>query len=678
MKRRVSLSLLLVLLCITFFNLDVNAQQIELSQTELKLDPVLRHLTFSSVNAERTAKFGLSEHFDQLIQLQQSASGPRVMVFMGIDSGLDLNSIPGFEPVTVLPSKSIVTGWLNLYELQSVVQISAIKKIEASTYSYLSNGEANRLTKVDQVHAGSGQLSKSYTGKGVVVGIIDSGIDFTAEDFSDENGTRIQFLMDMQADNTNKVWTKAEIDANPNSITQRDGSGAGGHGTHVAGTAVGNGRMDSRFKGVAPEADIIFVKGIREPNSNGGFGDADIIEAIRFIFEKAGEMGKPAVINMSLGGNSGPLDGSSLYEQSITELQQGPGKVIVAAAGNEGFDYLHSGIEVSSAEIDYFTLDLAQSESRFFKEIWYDPNVLESVVVRMYQDGLDGSLNMIGATNWVNMGEYNPDGFLLSDANANPIARVYVDAANTQDVNNGDGQIYISVQQANETVDLTLYKWGVFYNTGNGTGRFDATNYQARTTPNPVDMHGFTFLTGDRIRSVGSPSTAKEVVSVGAYVSTTSWTADNGGTYSSRYPSAFDYSTSYTPESGEIAYFSSRGPTRDGRQAPLIAAPGDQIFSVRSTHISDADLSESKLVGNGKYQGMQGTSMATPHVSGIIALMLQAKADLTYNDIVQAFSTYSSSDTQTGTVPNSIFGYGKIDALALVKSLDSRSLKTPI
>ena len=643
---------------------DVKAEIIPLWKT--KVGPYILQAA-SQVRINKALAFSNAPK-QPTIQMSQKNGEFRAKVFIGLLPGTDPYSLAGFEPILVLPSGKIATGWLSLNSLKSIASNDGVIKIEASKFSYPTNGEANILSKVDQVHAGTGGLSQAYTGKGVVIGVIDSGIDFTAADFSDENGTRILYLVDLLEDDTEVVYTKAQIDANPEAVAQRDGVGGGGHGTHVTGTAAGNGAGDDRFKGVAPEADIIFIKGIRALDSDGGFGDADVIDGINFIFEKAAEMNKPAVVNLSLGGNSGPLDGSSLIEQSMTELQEGPGKIIAAAAGNEGFDFLHTGAEVSTGT-NYVTIEYGKDAASISKEIWYDPGVLTHFSVAAFEVSDDGELNMVASmSDFVPVGNENNDTpiTLTKTGTEIAIAQIVYDGTNTQDANNGDGQLYIDINQNDESVALDDYYWGIFYRTGSGTGRFDGISRNAGAAIEELGFEGFTYIPGTRDRSVGSPATAKDIISVGAYVSTNSWTADNGETFGSQHGTDPYYTDVYTPEIGEIAEFSSRGPTRDGRLAPIISAPGDQIFSVRSSHISDSDLDPSKMVNGGKYMGMQGTSMATPHVTGIIALMLEANPLLTYEQIVAIFRSTSVPDSFTSTLPNTIFGVGKVDALASV------------
>ena len=127
-------------------------------------------------------------------------------------------------------------------------------------------------------------------------------------------------------------------------------------------------------------SDIIFVKGVRNQDSEGGFSDTDVIAGCQFIFDKAEQMGKPAVINLSLGGHSSPHDGSSLYEQSLSGLT-GPGKIIVAAAGNEGIDFIHAGGSATAGVINETIVEVDSSQQSAFVDMWYDSGVISSVAV---------------------------------------------------------------------------------------------------------------------------------------------------------------------------------------------------------------------------------------------------------------------------------------------------------
>ena len=191
----------------------------------------------------------------------------------------------------------------------------------------------------------SGAARPAYTGAGVLVGIIDSGIDWRHDDFRNANGTtRLKAIWDLWGAGSapptgfayGAEWDQTEINA---SLT---GGGAvnevdnNGHGTHVSGIAAGNGRASSgQYSGVAPEADLLFAK----PFNNGGFAEDKTIDAMNYLVQKAHALGQPIAINMSLGGHFGAHDGTSAQERVIDDLS-GPGVVFCVAAGNEGENYL--------------------------------------------------------------------------------------------------------------------------------------------------------------------------------------------------------------------------------------------------------------------------------------------------------------------------------------------------
>jgi subtilisin family serine protease len=189
----------------------------------------------------------------------------------------------------------------------------------------------------------------------VVVGVIDTGIDLDHGDFLFANGlTRITHLWD-QTDNVGPhpsgytigtEWTQANINASTTREIDDDG-----HGTHVTGIAAGNGRAAASpselydFTGVAPEPDSIFVKT--------SFVESDIIDAVAWIQNRAGT--EPSAINLSLGSQYGAHDGTSNLDAALAALS-GPGKIIVAAAGNEGGSQIHAQVTVPASSVVLFPL----------------------------------------------------------------------------------------------------------------------------------------------------------------------------------------------------------------------------------------------------------------------------------------------------------------------------------
>lgn len=547
--------------------------------------------------------------------------------------------------------------------LQALANEPAVRFIEVSKKSRPLLNDSRVEIRADRVHAGTG-LPQAYRGENVIVGVLDSGIDFTHPDFSDATtGTRIQYLLEYTQGGGQNEWTKSQIDNNPGSVTQRDGNGGDGHGTHVTGIAAGGGRLNTAMSGIAPRADIIFIKGIRDPDSQGGFADTDIVDGCAYIFQKAAQLNKPAVINLSLGGHIGPHDGTSLYEQALSGLT-GPGKIIVAAGGNEGFDFIHAGGTTMSAIFNETLLFADQQQQLEVVDLWYEAGAISQVAIGAYQL-VGNQLTFLGSTPLLPVGQVRN----LAPLVINNTTRGYIeiDAQTVQDPNNGDGEVLFAISDNNDpNVDLTETIWSVATVGGQTSGRLDmwlVTNGffypQPVGFPNEIEMPGNTDYT------VGLPSTARKIISVGSYVTKNTWTANDGNQYQRLNPDPNNPNNTVVPVLGQRSYFSSKGPTRDGRIYPNIAAPGEIIFSALSSAFTQVQP-ELVLQGGG-YQGQNGTSQATPHVAGVIALMLQANRNLTYDGVIQIFTQTARSDAQTGTVPNNLFGAGRIDAQAAVQ-----------
>lgn len=188
----------------------------------------------------------------------------------------------------------------------------------------------------DLAHRSTGLLPKtggfnrqvSQTGQGVLVGVVDTGIDVTHPAFRTAGQTRIVNYRDQR---TGAEFTAQQIDAGA-----ADGSiDTIGHGTHVAGIAAGNGAgsPNGEWAGVAPDADLAIVRT--------SFESSDIALGVSHIFAIADARSQPCVVNLSLGGHAGGHDGTTVMERAIDQLS-GPGKIVIVSAGNEGRDNTHA------------------------------------------------------------------------------------------------------------------------------------------------------------------------------------------------------------------------------------------------------------------------------------------------------------------------------------------------
>jgi subtilisin family serine protease len=613
---------------------------------------------------------------------------PMVDVFVRLESGFQASALQNLGFVSLAEINGIAAGRIPLITLESLVRDQSVRFVEASLKSRASINRALEDTRVNLLHAGTG-ISAPYRGSGVVVGVLDSGIDFSHPDFSTSSGSRIRYLLEMKSDGTNQEWSKAQLDINPASVTQRDGNGGGGHGTHVAGTAAGNGRVNSEYVGVAPLADLVIVKGIRDADSDGGFSDVDVIDGVEWIFDKATSLGKPAVANLSLGGNYGPLDGSSAYETMLSDLV-GPGRIIVAAAGNEGRDYIHAGGMISQGSLPYETVMYPVSDAYNYVEGWYDAGSVARIRLAYYSIDDEGNLIFEGLTPNVTIG--NNTGFTDGELDpvpivldGNTIGYYVMVTSNTKDPRNGDGQFQILITDNDTSVDLSEYIWSVIIGAGTTPGRMDMWFTDGAFWGSEIGFDDSIELIGNTDYTVGAPATAQKVLSVGSYITRSRWTDIDDNSWMSQ--TTDDGETYREITFGDRSDFSSKGPTRDGRTAPDIMAPGQRITSVLSSHLtiqSDWDtyaeqggVYRQNVAQGGQYMLTQGTSMASPHIAGVVALMLEANPILDYHQVADILTRTARTDGFTGSLPNNLYGNGKVDAYsAVLEAAVSVSIET--
>lgn len=197
------------------------------------------------------------------------------------------------------------------------------------------------------------------TGKGVLVAIIDSGIDYTHPDFNNPDGTsRIIAIFD---ETTGREYTKAEIEEG--AVPVRD---IGGHGTHVAGIAAGNGRASNGlYRGVAYEASIIVVNLGRDEF----FNTARLMEAVDYVVKKAQSLNMPVAINLSIGNNYGAHSGNSLLESYLNFVGQTWKNVIVCGSGNEANKNIHVSEKLDD-EVRMVELVIGEGEISLDLQLW--------------------------------------------------------------------------------------------------------------------------------------------------------------------------------------------------------------------------------------------------------------------------------------------------------------------
>jgi subtilisin family serine protease len=501
--------------------------------------------------------------------------------------------------------------------------------------------------RIKSVKLGASPLPQAYNGDGIVMGIIDSGIDFSHPDFKDSLGnSRILFLWDQNPLSGSTVpspfnygieWTNTQIDAGQ--CTHSDLAHYG-HGTHVSGIAAGNGLANNSHYGCASKADLVVVA-----LDFSGTG-AHTADAVQYILDKATNLGKPCVINASVGDYYGSHDGTDLEAQLIDGLiSNTPGRVMVAAAGNGGNIKFHVKTQGVAADTNFTWLKNASTSYDYW--LYADTNDAKTFSISIGANRANFSdVGRIGFKPYTyGLTSIQHDTLKL---NGNRIGII----ANSSGINSfGVYELYIEI-----IADTANLLWRV---ETKGPGKHHAWNFDFVSTgiPTASQYPKITkYVTPDTMYTlVTSYQCSDEIITVGNYANLTNYYDVNNNLQS------------LGQTGGAMVQNSSSGPTRDGRQKPDISATGNGVFSCIALGM------QANLIANAPHVVAQGsmhvrgggTSAASPVVAGLAALYLERHPLATNQQVKYAITHCAYTDNFTGTnLPDYLWGYGKLDGKA--------------
>jgi minor extracellular serine protease Vpr len=623
---------------------------------------LLSNLKQTDLKLKRSAEY-LTEHFN----LIKSNNETYVSAFIKTDGNLNKSLLTEYGVKLNTQAGNIYTSLIPLNQLENVLLVKGVEYVEIGHKVEAELDDAKEQTWVNWVHNGT-DLSQAYTGDGVIVGIIDGGFDYTHPTFY--NADHSQYRI-------SRVWEQSETGTPPSgysygnelvgqSAILNDGysSTTGSHGTHVAGIATGSGSALSTYKGIAFNSEMIFVAT--------DYSNVGITDGIRYMFDYADKEGKPIVVNMSLGGQMGPHDGTSLSDQTFDDLT-GEGKILIGSAGNDGNDNLHLNYDFGSDETIYSFLTFPEntehpSAGSTFIDIWGEAGNDFTVAVNVYNVDANQYEDYTDYISTSTDGTYN---FTLQDSDPlysdEVIVSVSVEHSNPH---NGKPHVYIWFDNTDQDESGDIFDYIMLE--VNGTN----TSFDAWTKGVFSDLGYLSpLINGNTNSTISENKNGNSIITVGAYTSKNEYTDFQGNTHN----------VGFYTEVGEIAPFSSLGPTADGRTKPDITAPGNVIIS--SVNSFDANYTSTNPevvanVNNGTdywwFASMQGTSMASPMVTGIVALWLEANPTLTPAEIKQLMQNNAWTDSYTGSVPNNTWGNGKIDAHETIKAIEQQTYNISI
>lgn len=483
-----------------------------------------------------------------------------------------------------------------------------------------------------------------FKGKGVIIAVVDSGLDFRHPDFivPDAEGrpvSRLLYLWDTSSDahdrkglgnaapitypngsSVGTLYTREQLTSELRSLRRQiPPTDLNGHGTACAGIAAGNGRVypDLRYSGVAPEADLIGVR-------VGGSADKTLenpylLGAIcGWLDSVAGK--QPLVVSCSYGEQDGGRDGSVVLERQLDARFAAPtrGRAICIAAGNERTNGLH-------AEAAAGAEDKAGSIS------WEVP-AGSAAEVKLYTS-TDAFADL--SLSWTGKDKPPPTQHrkILHRLSKNVLFKIQV----------GPGSYGVKVVSESGAASVV-----------------DA--YIQQLVQDAPELRFSTNVT--MAKQVGSPATALQAITVGSYDFNDLLEVKAG--IASFGKKSGDKVIPLTM--GALSDYSNPGPRRTGDAfKPELVAPGE----IHTAPLAQDNVAMAKgtVEKSGKYVPMDGTSSATPYCAGVVALMFQKNPNLTVGEVKRILQASLTRDLYTGRTPNGAWGYGKLDLKAVRAAL---------
>lgn len=675
-----------------------------------KLTPELRMLYAqyrsggkSGGNSPAKNEFSLEQLREIFGITSSETSNPTVGIAVTTDASADVDALRKSGMKVYMRQGNTVYGQAPVLSLGRIAGEKSVNRIAATKSAKtpelpkqlqpptVLNTNSKGATPTSNAPGKSAPLANEFnkanlTGKGVVVGIIDTGIDWRHKDFIRADGTsRILAIWDMFdnsfQDSNGKigtappkldpngdplfgtVYTNAQINAALKGSGTVNTADNQGHGTATAGTAAGNGgSVGGKFQGVAPDADLIIVKAA----DCGGFVN-EYIYGAAWIVQSAKQMKRPVVVNQSFGGHYTAHDGTEQEEQFLNSITgKGiPGVIFTVSAGNEGRYNLRGSGQFGprrkgQADITSNPLTVNIPVER--------TGGSGSILLGVFdaRDEWGAIVQPVGATTLVDKNN-KPVWFYIFKTNGE-IKYLLGDGLSKPDWFDGYMQEIIfnsSLGDKRDVLSLAvpagsyrLWGFGASEKVASGSFDFYAPQYYA------VDFGMGTAKSG----MVGSPGNAANVITVGAYNFRNVWTNKEGG------------ETMFNLTVGDISDYSSPGGQRrsDGVVKPDISAPATYTISPLSQTAAPgsgscqgesmgAGLGEKFVTSDGMHIAWSGTSASSPFTAGVIALMLQKNPTLDAEQVRQILIKSAKKGGIIGAVPNPAWGYGMLDPVGALR-----------
>ena len=548
----------------------------------------------------------------------------------------------------------LVTALVPINKVEQVANLDCVQQIAVSQIAQKYTDQAKNVTKAVKAWNGtSNGLPQNFRGTGVVVGVIDLGMDYNHRAFFDASGNnRIKAVYMPNATEANggtapqvgtttlpgyHYTTPAQIAALTTDYT------AESHGTHTSGCAGGS--EVGNYAGMAPDCDLVLC----------GLGDnlsqTAIANSAKYIANYAKNQGKPCVISISLGSNTGPHDGSSYICRAYDQVANQYGAVILLSSGNEA-DVTGYAKKTLSSETDAFVImhESSTGSANVGGSSYYGNAIMD--IWGRTNDQLKLKVLVVNRSTGAIL--YTSDEITSSTTLSGSQFSSYFNSSSTVEISfsssNNRKNIYIHPTMTGAKSSNYRLTYMVTSAAGNTIDAWCDAGHASRIA-STGNISGYTLTKGQADGTMSDDICGNKTISVGAMASRSS------------------YNSPYSIN--DVAYFSSYGTDVKGVDHPFITAPGHYVISALNgydTYNSQYGTSYS-VSYNGrthKWGEMSGTSMSTPIAAGVVALYLQADPELDVNGVKNAIANSASPYTEFIANPQSPpkqRGHGVINAL---------------
>ncbi|MDE6575393.1 MAG: S8 family peptidase [Muribaculaceae bacterium] len=615
---------------------------------------------------------------ERKLATSSEASAETVCAIVTLDSQESVEQFLqfGFDVTDVIGN--MVLCDIPLDSVEALAALDYVVNISFGNKANILMDNARPSTGVDKIHAGTG-FTQAYTGKGVVTGLFDSGLDAQHINFMDENGvSRVKGITTViGAASKQTIYDTASLISRFTTENVQET-----HGTHVlgimSGSYKGSGKfggmnVDCPYYGIATESDIVI--------GCGDLYDNNILKGVRFVLDRAKALGEPAVVNLSIGTSMGTHDGLSPFGKVLDEYAKEG--VIVMAAGNEGSARMgvaktftaddktlattvfpvtaQTGTRPSSVNGYNGQIQFYSSDSRPFR-------TRVVIINRMTNEVVDEFV-LAGSSNGA-----------VTKIGGSATGAAYKTLKNFDDATSSGSSIEISsnVGTDNNRYGVTIkhyldYPSGGRYYLGfilEGEEGQKINGYTASTTTTYTgEFYGrgiAGWMDGSENGTINEMACGKNIIVVGSYNTRTSWPAVNGGGSYKYNGAGYDLN--------DVSGFSSYGTLYDGRNLPHFCAPGCGVIS-SFNYYALRSIASQLLCGVNTdnrlrtydWGNTQGTSMAAPHASGVFALWLEANPNLTGDKIREIAINTATKDAYTAKGDPIKWGAGKLNAVEGLK-----------